>query len=122
MHASWDLRLSCLTPNPLFRFARGWTRHELAARRYGGRLRFGSVAWRNFLDKPQSDYGHDRFVTFVHGAKARQTTRLPCSRQRFRLAWVDVVEPFEARVLRATFTPHADLDRRNANSVPARRR
>jgi len=73
---------------------------------YGGPdLRFGYIAWRNFLDYTDQTYGHERFTAFVHAANARPSEKYAIYRATFGIEWSEAVDRFERAVLTRSFTP-----------------
>jgi hypothetical protein len=71
---------------------------------YGGPdLRFGYIAWRDFLDYTDQTFGHDRFTAFVHAANARPEDKYAIFQSTFGVSWDETVSRFERAVLDRTF-------------------
>lgn len=71
----------------------------------GPDLRFGYVAWRDFLDHLDQTYGHQTFVKFVHDANLDPDHIFELFESAFRVSWDDEVERFERDVLTRRYIP-----------------
>jgi hypothetical protein len=73
---------------------------------YGGRdLRFGYVAWRNFLDYLDQTFGHRVFIGFVHAANDDPDRIDALFRSAFGRSLEDEAAVFEQAVRMGRFTP-----------------
>jgi hypothetical protein len=73
---------------------------------YGGTdLRYGYIAWRDYLDYLDQTYGHERFVAFMHAANEHPADKYAILQSTFGVSWNESVSRFEAAVLSRSFSP-----------------
>jgi len=78
----------------------------LPSAKYGGSdLRFGYIAWRNFLDYLDQTHGHATFIAFVHEANQNPKNIDPLFQSAFHVSFPTAVTEFESAVLARAFEP-----------------
>jgi hypothetical protein len=78
----------------------------LPSQTYGGSdLRFGYMAWRNFLDYLDQTHGHSAFLAFVHAANRDPMNMDELFRSAFQVDLATAAGSFERAVLARDFKP-----------------